>query len=113
MTSTTKYVLIGGGALVAVVFIAKRMAQQQQATKSTGLAGVASSALDLYSGLKSVSWGSTGNTTTTRSLATGGTPYGPGISDGYAAVSDATGMRSRRLYVPAQETYDPKLAGLA
>ncbi len=112
MTNTTKYILIGGAALVGVVLISKRMAASQAAaSKPTGVAGAIAGATQVYDSLKAVSWGR--SLDVTRTLDPTGLPYGPGASDGTAAVSDATGTRQLKAQIPAQiQFYDSRLAGL-
>jgi uncharacterized membrane protein YebE (DUF533 family) len=106
MTNTTKLVLVGGGALVAVVLIARRM-QSTAAAKPTGIAGAVAGVTQAVTSLKGIAYSSP-------KLAPGGLPYGPGATDGTAAVSDATGQRVTRALVPSStQFYDPKLLGLA
>jgi hypothetical protein len=102
MTSTTKYILVGGAVAVGVVLVARRIAAAQAAaSKPTGIVGAVSGLQQTYDSLK-----------TSTTLAGGGLPYTTG--DGTAAVSDATGMRQARQLVPTSTSYyDPKLAGLA
>jgi hypothetical protein len=122
MTSTTKYVLIGGAALVGVVFIARRMASQAAAaSKPTGVAGVVSGLSSAYDSIKTVSWRSalpTSSPTSTLSSgalsdAGGGKYYGPGATDGTASGADAMGLRSLRPQITADQLfYDARFAGL-
>jgi hypothetical protein len=109
MTSTTKYILVGGAVAVGVVLVARRIAAAQAAaSKPTGIVGAVSGLQQTYDSLKTVFAKPAPSTT----LAGGGLPYTTG--DGTAAVSDATGMRQARQLVPTSTSYyDPKLAGLA
>jgi hypothetical protein len=108
MTKTTKYVLIGGVALVGAYVGLKWYQSTQAPSSSSGITGALSKFTQLAQGL---SFGGTPTMSTTKVAARttqtadgGGLPWGPGASDGYAAVSDATGYRQLHSYVPAQQS---------
>lgn len=104
MTDTTKYILLGGAVALGVFFIAKRLQPpQEQKSPASQLLDSGSKLVDSVRGLVSSFTSPSG--LDTGSTGTGGIPYGGSASDGTAAVSDATGSRIARAYVPAQQTY--------
>lgn len=111
MNHTLKYALIGGGVVAAVVLISRRMAAAQvAASKPTGIVGAAAGAKQVYDSLKTVF----AKPASSLDSDVGGIPYGPGVSDGTSAVSDATGVRQLKQLIPSSTRYyDPRLAGLA
>jgi hypothetical protein len=108
MTKTTKYILLGGAALVAG-YVGLKWYESTKAPAASS--GILSGLRNLTSQVSSLSWGSSLPTSSTKVAARttqtadgGGLPWGPGASDGYAAVSDATGYRQLHSYVPAQQS---------
>jgi hypothetical protein len=110
MTNTTKYILLGGVALVGA-YVGLRVLQSRSAP-ATSSSGITGSLSTLINQARGISFGSTTKASTAQTTARtaqtqdgGGLPYGPGASDGYAAVSDATGVRAMRSYIPAQQSH--------
>ena len=102
MTDTTKYILIGG-AVALVVFVVAKKLQPPQEQKSPA-AQIMDSGATLINSIKGLVSGSP-TSLDKGSTGTGGLPYGGSASDGTSAVSDATGTRVARAYVPSQESY--------
>lgn len=95
MTNTTKYLLIGGAALVGVVIIGNRViAENAGDSKPTGIAGALANATNL---IKQVG-GATGFSYATR----------PALPTDATATpnpkSDAMGYRQLNAFIPRQQT---------
>lgn len=101
MTNTTKYILVGGVALVATVIVYNRVqAAKAAAAKPSGLSGVLSGVKQIYDSSKGFSFRSAPSL-----LPQDGLPYGGSASDGTAAITDAMGTRQLHAVVPAQTSY--------
>lgn len=98
MTNTTKYVLVGGATLVVALVIVNRMqAKQAEASKPTGLAGIAAGVQQIAGNLKGISWRIAPTLPTDPTT----TPASPTV----AARTDALGIRQLPDYVLANTKY--------
>jgi hypothetical protein len=109
MSNTLKYLLIGGAALGVVVVVSNKM-QRDAASQPKGIMDRLKDAKAAFT--SAASGGGFSYSAPTSALPSadlrnaGGLPWGPSAgSDGYAAVSDATGVRQLHSIVPAQATF--------